>query len=43
VKDGLVEGQRVILYPADTIADGVSVRIVPKRHRARVLLLCRRL
>ena len=24
VKDGLVEGQRVILYPADTIADGVS-------------------
>ena len=24
VTDGLVEGQRVILYPADTIADGVS-------------------
>jgi HlyD family secretion protein len=30
VKDGLVEGQRVILYPADTIADGVSVRIAPE-------------
>ena len=28
VKNGLVEGQRVILYPADAIDDGISVRIV---------------
>ena len=27
VKNGLVEGQRVILYPADAIEDGASVRI----------------
>ena len=27
VKNGLGEGQRVILYPADTIEDGASVRI----------------
>jgi HlyD family secretion protein len=32
VKNGLVEGQRVILYPADSIGDGVSVRIVPESH-----------
>ena len=43
VKDGLVEGQRVILYPADTIADGVSVRIAPERKRTRALPLSRRL
>jgi putative ABC transport system permease protein len=30
VKDGLVEGQRVILYPEDTIDDGISVKIVPE-------------
>ena len=33
VKSGLVEGQRVILYPADSIYDGVSVRIVPESHQ----------
>ena len=27
VKNGLGEGQRVILYPADAIEDGASVRI----------------
>ena len=32
VNNGLVEGQRVILYPADSIDDGVSVRIVPESH-----------
>jgi HlyD family secretion protein len=32
VKNGLVEDQRVILYPADSIDDGVSVRIVPESH-----------
>jgi HlyD family secretion protein len=30
VKSGLLEGQRVILYPADTLADGVSVRLAPE-------------
>lgn len=28
VKKGLLEGQRVILYPADMLEDGVSVRLV---------------
>jgi hypothetical protein len=32
VKNGLLEGQRVILYPVDSIDDGVSVRIVPESH-----------
>jgi HlyD family secretion protein len=30
VKNGLVEGQRVILYPADTLEDGFSVRLAPE-------------
>jgi HlyD family secretion protein len=30
VKSGLLEGQRVILYPADTLEDGVSVRLLPE-------------
>jgi HlyD family secretion protein len=30
VKSGLLEGQRVILYPADTLEDGVSVRFAPE-------------
>ena len=30
VKNGILEGQRVILYPADTIDDGVSVKIMPE-------------
>jgi HlyD family secretion protein len=32
VKNGLLGGQRVILYPADSLDDGVSVRIVPESH-----------
>jgi HlyD family secretion protein len=30
VKNGIGEGQRVILYPADTIEDDISVRILPE-------------
>jgi HlyD family secretion protein len=29
-KSDLAEGQRVILYPADTISDGVAVKIMPE-------------
>ena len=30
VRSGLAEGQRVILYPADTISDGVAVKVMPE-------------
>jgi hypothetical protein len=42
LKNWLVEGQRVILYPADTIEDGASVRIGSNHNRTRALLRSRR-
>jgi HlyD family secretion protein len=30
VRSGLAEGQRVILYSADTISDGVAVKVMPE-------------
>jgi HlyD family secretion protein len=32
VKSGLVEGRSVILYPAETVKDGVAVKMTERPH-----------